>query len=216
MVNGILKFIYFGILFCRIFWDSSFKGKQVSLLLLIIGIFIAGITGNYIAGEITKIYLFIWAAVACVYGDLVFSNSSSNFKSGRDLLRSFSRKSFYYGLALIALFSVAVSLFIVNTCELLNFKIIEFDYFDIYPYVFYISLMGFFICWFTYHIFGDVYKMSYIDREVSFHSMILAFVSLFFVFGDVLSIKFFVMVLTTSFTCVKYIMNYRKYMLEDD
>jgi len=213
MVELILQINSLGIRFCQIFWDSKFKGRQISLLFFVIGMVMSGITGNSIIRDLTVSYLFLWSSIGTIYGNLVVPNRFIKAKSGRDMLRDFSRKSFYYGWFLIGMFSASISLMVDNVGILFGIVDVNF-YFYIFPYVFYISLLLFSICWFTYHIFSNVFKLVYIEREINFHSMILAFSSILCVYGEILPISFFIAVLTVSFTCVKYIVSYRKYMFE--
>lgn len=213
MVNMILRINRVGTWFCHMFWDSNFKGRQLSFLGFIIGMVISGITGNSIIRGLTVSYLFLWIAIASIYGDFVVPNRFIKAKNGGELLREFSRKSFYYGWLLIGFFSMAVSFMLANMGMLfkLGNRILIFN---IFPYVFYISLLLFSICWFTNHIFSNTYKIVYIEREINFHSMILAFVSILCVYGNIFPISFFIAVLTVSFSCVRYIISYRKYMLD--
>ena len=215
MVELILQINRFGIRFCQMFWDSKFKGRPISLLFLIIGIVMSVITGNSLIRYLTISYLFLWSSIGALYGNLVVPNRFIKAKSGREMLRDFSRKSFYYGWFLIGIFSVSISLMVVNIGILFGIEDANLNFY-IFPYVFYISLLLFSICWFTYHIFSNAFKLVYIEREINFHSMILAFSSILCVYGEILPMSFFIAVLTVSFSSVKYIVSYRKYMFESN
>ncbi len=74
MVELILQINSLGIRFCQIFWDSMFKGRQISLLFFVIGMVMSGITGNSIIRGLTVSYLFLWSSIGAIYGNLVVPN----------------------------------------------------------------------------------------------------------------------------------------------